>query len=75
MPWRTRCSANAGRLDGAWPHSDEVIPDGLAAIDDAADGVEHGRVGLVEDVGADLRVSVDPEHQLGQVVAADRHPR
>ena len=27
MPWRTRCSAKAGRLDGAWPHSDEVIPE------------------------------------------------
>ena len=26
MPRRTRCSANSGRLDGAWPHSDEVIP-------------------------------------------------
>ena len=27
MPCRTRCSANAGRLDGAWPHSDEVMPE------------------------------------------------
>jgi RpiB/LacA/LacB family sugar-phosphate isomerase len=26
MPRRTRCSANAGRLLGAWPHSDEVRP-------------------------------------------------
>ena len=26
MPSRTRCSAKAGRLDGAWPHSDDVIP-------------------------------------------------
>ena len=31
MPWRTRCSAKAGRLDGAWPHSDEVMPAVLAA--------------------------------------------
>ena len=27
IPWRTRCSAKAGRFDGAWPHSDEVIPE------------------------------------------------
>jgi hypothetical protein len=25
MPWRTRCSAKAGRLEGAWPHSEEVM--------------------------------------------------
>ena len=30
MPKRTRCSANSGRFDGAWPHSDEVMP-GVAA--------------------------------------------
>ena len=27
IPRRTRNSANSGRLDGAWPHSDEVIPE------------------------------------------------
>ena len=26
MPNRTRCSANSGLFDGAWPQSDEVIP-------------------------------------------------
>src|SRR5437764_5953512 len=26
IPWRTRYSANTGRLDGACPHSDDVIP-------------------------------------------------
>ena len=46
---------------------------GLAPPDDAPDGIEHGGVRLVEDVGTDLRVAVHPEHELGQVVAADRH--
>ena len=30
IPWRTRCSAKAGRFDGACPHSDDVIPASLA---------------------------------------------
>ena len=33
---------------------------------------QHGRVALVEGAGQDLRVAVDAEHELGQVVAADR---
>ena len=43
----------------------------LAATDDAPDRVEYGGVGLVEHVGTDLRVAIDPEHQLCEVVATD----
>ena len=32
IPRRTRCSANSGRLDGAWPHSDEVMPASRAPV-------------------------------------------
>ena len=32
MPARTRCSANAGRFDGACPHSDDVMPASRAAV-------------------------------------------
>ncbi len=32
MPKRTRCSANSGLLDGAWPQSDEVIPASRQAV-------------------------------------------
>jgi len=42
--------------------------------DDAGDGVEHGLVGLVEQVGAGLGVPVHAEHELGQVVGADGDP-
>lgn len=31
IPRRTRCSANSGRLDGACPHSDEVMPASVQA--------------------------------------------
>ena len=73
IPNRTRCSANSGRLDGAWPHNDEVMPGVLAPVDDAADGVEDGRVCLVEQIGAHLGVAVHTEHELREVVAPDRH--
>ena len=48
-------------------------PGVAAGADDPGDGVEHGGVGLVEQLGADLGVAVDAEHQLRQVVGADRH--
>ncbi len=73
MPNRTRCSANAGLREGASPHSDDVIPDLAARGDDLLDRPEHGGVALVEELGEDLGVAIDAEHQLGQVVAADRH--
>ena len=40
---------------------------------DLADGIEHRCVGFVEHLGADPRVAVDAQHQLGQVAAADEH--
>ena len=74
MPCRTRNSANSGRLDRAWPHSDELMPAALAGGDDAGDGVEDGGVRLVERLGAHLGVPVDAQHELRQVVGPDRHP-
>ena len=73
IPKRTRCSANSGWY-GACPHSEHVMPSLTALRDDLADGVEDGCIALVEQLGADLRVPVDPEHQLREVVRADRHP-
>ncbi len=73
MPKRTRCSANAGLRDGARPHSDEVIPTSRLRGDDLLDRPQHRRIALVEQLGEDLGVAIDTEHQLGQVVAADRH--
>ncbi len=32
MPSRTRCSANSGRFEGAWPHSDDVMPPRRAPV-------------------------------------------
>jgi hypothetical protein len=73
MPYSTRRWAISGRFDGACPHNEEVIPGDPAGGDDLADCVEDGLVGLVEQLGADLRIAVDAQHQLGEVVGSDRH--
>ena len=44
-----------------------------ARSDDLADRVEHGGVGFVEQLSADLRVSVDTQHQLREIVGSDRN--
>ena len=47
---------------------------GPGAGHDLADGVEHGSVGLVEQLAADLGVAIHAQHQLRQIVRADRDP-
>jgi len=46
----------------------------MAPADDPGDGVEHGRIGLVEELRAHFRVAINAQHELGEVVATDRHP-
>jgi hypothetical protein len=49
-------------------------PELARSSDDLTDGVQHSRIGFVEQLGAYVGVPVDAEHQLGQIVTADRHP-
>ena len=71
MPKRTRASANAGRFDGACPHSDDVNPSCFAERMICSMAAMHGAVHLVEQLLADLRVAIDAEDQLREVVRPD----
>src|SRR5680860_774749 len=46
---------------------------GATRLDDPLDRVEHGWVAFVEQLRARFRVAVDAEHQLREVVRADRY--
>ena len=46
---------------------------GACRGDDAPDRVEHRFVGLVEEFGTQFGIAIDAEHELREVVRADRH--
>ena len=75
MPARTSRSAYSGCTEGAWPQIEVRRPELARPRDQLAQVGGHGRVALVERLGEHLVVTVGAEHQLGEVVRADRDAR
>ena len=72
MPTSARNSANSGWSLGAWPHRPTLRPCACAAVDHHRDQPLDARVALVEQVRQQLRVAVDAQRELGEIVGADR---
>lgn len=73
MPMRTSRSAKPGRLEGACPQSELVMPASRLAVMMRVMASRDSVIFLIEEVGTRFGVTIDPEHELGEIVRTNRH--